>query len=241
MDGLWLRIPEFWKGVLASITGALILMGVGFALRIVSSSAREWMRNRRFAIQAIREQLVAQNGETRIEANLQILFNVLKWLILGGLFWVIPDAIYFLFRIEVFFLAKILSAVSIVIALRWAFVYQRPRVPAQNELGDIVTSSVFRLFFNPPNRSKPITFEADGCVGEGRNKNEHSWRIQNNKLELIQEDGEVHSRFAYDPRTATFFHTNETDTLSLLNQYIVTVQSRRSANHPLDRSDSKLE
>lgn len=233
MNDLWATIPQFWKGVLSSITGALILTGLAFALRIASSSVREWMRNRRFAIQAIREQLVAQNVGTRIEANLQILFNVLKWLILGGLFWVIPDAIYFLFRIDLVFLARVFSAVSIVIALRWALVYQRPRVPAHDELRDMVISSVFRLFFNPPHQSKPITFEPDGSVGAGRNSNEHSWRIQNSELELVQQDGVVHSRFAYDPRTATFFHTNATDTHSIRNQYIVTVQPRDMANQAL--------
>ncbi len=233
MQDTWTQIPEFWKGVLSSITAALILTGVGLAFRIVFSSVREWFRGRRFAMQALREQLVAQNATTRLEVNLQILFNVLKWLVLGGLFWVIPDAINFLFPIEIIFLARILSAASIVIALQWVFVYQRPRVPVQDELRDIVTSSIFRLFFNPPNRSKPITFEPDGSIGAGRNSNEYTWRVTQSQLEILHEDGRVYSRFSYDPRTASFIHTNDADTHSTRNQYMVCVQPRQIANNEI--------
>ena len=99
-------------------------------------------------------------------------------------------------------------------------------MPVLGELEQILTSSVFRLYFNPPRNSKVITFEVDGSVGEGRNANEYTWRTQDNMLELVQEDGDVHSRFAYDPRTASFLHTNDPDTHSIRNQYIVSVRQR---------------
>ena len=224
MEEAWTSIPVFWQGVLSSITAALILIALTFALRISLSSVREWMRNRQIAIQAIREQLFASEANTRIEANLQIMVNVLKWLIFSGLFWLVPDLLYFLFRVDVLFIGRILVFVPIVMALRWIFLYQRPRRPISAELNQIVTTSLFRLFFNPPNRSKAITFRADGTVGAGQNNNENSWRIVDDKLEIIHLDGQVYSRFIYDFRKATFFHTNDQDTRSIKNQYIVMVQ-----------------
>jgi predicted nucleotide-binding protein with TIR-like domain len=85
----------------------------------------------------------------------------------------------------------------------------------------ILLAEPFRLVFNPPKFSKRIVFAADGKIIEGNNGNEHSWRIVQNKLELVQLDGKVHSRFVYDAADRTFKHTNDPDTLSIRNQFIV--------------------
>lgn len=88
------------------------------------------------------------------------------------------------------------------------------------DLSAILTSRPFRLYFKPPDGSKRISFRDDGAVIEGQNQNEHTWRIRDAHLELLQADGQVHSRFAFDRRTGVLAHTNDSDTLSLRDQYI---------------------
>lgn len=88
------------------------------------------------------------------------------------------------------------------------------------DLSAILISRPFRLFFNPPSRSKIMRFADGGGIMEGNNKNEHSWRITGGKLELVQLDGKVHSRFRYVPEEGLFRHTNDPDTPSLRDQYL---------------------
>ena len=90
----------------------------------------------------------------------------------------------------------------------------------------ILTSQPFRLFFNPPSRSKRMRFEPKGRIVEGNNRNEHSWRVVRGQLELLQLDGEVHSRFKFDRETQTFNHTNDPDTKSIRDQFIVVDRSQ---------------
>jgi hypothetical protein len=82
----------------------------------------------------------------------------------------------------------------------------------------------FRFFHNPgvgPIRNKPITFLANGEVGEGANNNEFKWQVDGGKLELLQRDGKVHSRFYYLPKSKFFLHTGDSDLRSALGQYFV--------------------
>ena len=88
------------------------------------------------------------------------------------------------------------------------------------DLERILVSQAFRLFFNPPKASKRMVFAKDGVISEGNNKNEHKWRIVGDKLELVQLDGRVHSRFFYDRTDNTFKHTNDPDALSIRSQFI---------------------
>lgn len=88
----------------------------------------------------------------------------------------------------------------------------------------LLIGGTWRLFHNPsvgPERSKEITFERTGEIKEGRNNNEHKWRVINGALELLQADGKVHSRFYFIPESKIFIHTGDTDVPSARGQYIV--------------------
>jgi len=89
-----------------------------------------------------------------------------------------------------------------------------------------LVSHPMRLFFNPPSRSKRMRFEHQGRIVEGNNRNEHSWRVVRGKLELLQLDGEVHSRFAFDHNAEIFKHTNDPDTHSIRDQFMVVDRSQ---------------
>lgn len=93
---------------------------------------------------------------------------------------------------------------------------------AAKTIQGILVFQPFRLFFNPrTKRSKRMVFKPQGLIVEGNNKNEHSWRVSNGKLELIQLDGRVHSRFTYNKERGIFEHTNDPDTLSIWDQFMV--------------------
>lgn len=91
----------------------------------------------------------------------------------------------------------------------------------------LLVSSSWVLIFNPPAKAKAISFNADGSVGEGQNNNEHSWRLIDDRLELIQADGKVHSRFRWVSHRDRWVHTNEPDLLSIKKQEIRRVPSMR--------------
>lgn len=93
---------------------------------------------------------------------------------------------------------------------------------SQESLSDLLTSKPYRLFFNPQTkRSKRIVFSPDGFITEGNNRNEHKWRVSGGCLEIFQLDGTLHSRFSYDTKEDLFKHTNDTDTKSIKDQFIV--------------------
>lgn len=77
----------------------------------------------------------------------------------------------------------------------------------------------YRLFFNPKvpglSKTKIMLFGKEGAILRGQNNNESSWRIRSGFLELLDSDGQVHSRFYYNPDKNRFDHTNDPDTGSI--------------------------
>ena len=70
-------------------------------------------------------------------------------------------------------------------------------------LEQVLVGRPYRLVFNPTSKAaKRIVFGPDGVIAEGNNRNEHKWRLFRKKLELLQLDGNVHSRFEYDTEAA---------------------------------------
>jgi hypothetical protein len=79
----------------------------------------------------------------------------------------------------------------------------------------------FNFVFNPAaNMSKEITFLADGTIGQGRNDNEHSWRVRRGALEILASDGNIYSRFRHDRTHGMLKHTNDPELRSIPGQYM---------------------
>jgi hypothetical protein len=78
------------------------------------------------------------------------------------------------------------------------------------------------LNYNPkfPNRTKPISFEGDGSIGDGRNDNENRWSLDNNQLVMIRADGSEHNRFEYDAQTDRFISHRASSVHKITGQYI---------------------
>jgi hypothetical protein len=229
-------LPNFWQGVLASIVAALIVTVAGFVVRISFASVREWISGRRGAIAVLRQQLSSEHPTIRSEATLQILFSAAKWLVLAALLFaassvVLPGSTWQIAQL----LLKVCSLSCLVASLWWIYQYQRPAQAKPEDWAELLCSRRWLLVFNPPSRSKTITFLPSGAVGDGQNKNEYSWRVVAGKLELVQADGRVHSRFVFNQRTTSFLHTNDSDTASIRSQFIVPADG--AANPSIERAD----
>lgn len=95
---------------------------------------------------------------------------------------------------------------------------------------DLILANHWRLVFNPTlysrsggaQGSKEIVFQPDGSISEGRNDNEYSWRVNAGFLEILKADGKtIQSRFKVEDNGERLQHTNESDTVSLRDQYLV--------------------
>jgi hypothetical protein len=103
---------------------------------------------------------------------------------------------------------------------RFAEINSRIVAKLDTQIFNEITNRRYRFVFNPETgRSKTLTFEINGKIGEGRNDNESSWRISEGRLEILNGHGEVYSRFSVLP-DGKFQHTNDPDTKSIKGQYL---------------------
>ena len=90
----------------------------------------------------------------------------------------------------------------------------------KERLEQLLMARRYVLLFNPLGGRKNIGFGSSGNISVGRNRNEDSWTVVDGKLEIRQEDGELHSRFRYDEAQDKFIHTDDPDTSSIKEQVI---------------------
>ncbi|MGA2324421.1 MAG: hypothetical protein ABSG22_11300 [Sedimentisphaerales bacterium] len=115
-----------------------------------------------------------------------------------------------------------LVSTGIIAFLVWSFGPLKWFIQSRRLQKILTSGRHFTFVFNPEaQKSKPVTFLPNGQIGEGRNSNEHTWRIRLGKLEIIAFDSKVYSRFVYNPKTGKIEHTNDSDTRSVLGQYFV--------------------
>jgi hypothetical protein len=94
---------------------------------------------------------------------------------------------------------------------------------AEFQIKNVLANTRFKFVFNPiTGANKFVTFLPNGSVGEGGNRNEAMWRIVNGRLEILNSDGEIYSRFILLNDKKSFHHTNDPNTQSIRGQYFVT-------------------
>ncbi|UWU89106.1 hypothetical protein [Bradyrhizobium sp. CB1015] len=78
------------------------------------------------------------------------------------------------------------------------------------------------LNFNPAvlTGRKLISFNSDGKIGEGRNKNEWTWSMVGDELEIRRQNGDLQNRFRFDPHSTKFISTNHPDAKGIRDQFI---------------------
>jgi hypothetical protein len=113
------NLPDFWQGVLASITAGILLAIAVAAGRASSGSVRTWFRGRRERLSRLRGMLQQGNDLTKTHASLILIFNTLKWILLGNILWVAPDALDVLGLYPVFIICQMASLICFCLGLRW--------------------------------------------------------------------------------------------------------------------------
>lgn len=87
-----------------------------------------------------------------------------------------------------------------------------------------VKTTTYSHVFNPQTaQAKILTFKPGGYIGEGRNDNESRWRVAGGRLEILNSQMQVYSRFFLLPDGLSFHHTNDPDTLSIKGQYLTPI------------------
>lgn len=78
------------------------------------------------------------------------------------------------------------------------------------------------LNYNPqrPGKTKPISFNDDGTIGEGHNDNEHRWRLTDDRLDIYASNGELQNSFDYDAATDQFKATRPERKFAIEGQVI---------------------
>lgn len=90
------------------------------------------------------------------------------------------------------------------------------------ELENTIQQVSWRLHYVPdnPDRSKVIVFEPKGEISKGANANESSWRVRQGKLEILDQEGRVFSRFKFLRGSLMLKRVRSKDLMSLPGQYM---------------------
>lgn len=96
------------------------------------------------------------------------------------------------------------------------------RLPMSDEqLHDFVVSGLFELVHNAKTgRSKIITFNKDGLIGEGRNDNEHRWEIDSGDLLIFTHTDELQNQFEFQRGTSLLTAVDDVEVKAPPNQFI---------------------
>jgi hypothetical protein len=88
------------------------------------------------------------------------------------------------------------------------------------------------LNFNPEvlTGRKIISFNPDGKIGEGRNRNEYTWSMVGSELEIRRQNGDMQNRFRFDPQGTKFVSTNHPDAKGIRDQFIFRDRAAQKSN-----------
>ncbi len=88
-------------------------------------------------------------------------------------------------------------------------------------LKSILFDTGWKLFFNPESGgNKTISFGAEGDIVEGRNDNEHTWKVSNGRLQIFNATGSLFSTFVYDVNKPSFVMLDGESKLANKGQFI---------------------
>jgi hypothetical protein len=96
---------------------------------------------------------------------------------------------------------------------------------APPSLRSILLGKKWMFHFNPGGNGgrKPMTFLPDGTIGQGANKNEHTWRLEGKNSDLLviyREDGSVQNAFYYSVKSGKFDYIPDSRAVGYRNQFI---------------------
>ena len=97
--------------------------------------------------------------------------------------------------------------------------------PTDDELANILTSSRWN-FYHHPGQFWLIKFSGHDQITEGSNGNESSWRIKDGKMEILNQAGQVFSRWTFDPSTTIWTSPPDSDVVCTVPQKMTPPDSK---------------
>ncbi|MBL7075077.1 hypothetical protein ISS37_07555 [candidate division KSB1 bacterium] len=133
---MWEQIPEIWQGVLASITGAVIIAIVVKLWSLSSGRARVSRERRQFEMEQLRARLSSPDSVARVEGYFIALFTLLKYLFFGSILWVVAwtlSVLPWIWCLPVAAVSMGASLVAYYLGVRW--LYSTLRSPSPSHAG----------------------------------------------------------------------------------------------------------
>ena len=127
MAEFWNSLPAFYRGLATSIIGGIILAIIFFILRIFGNSVRLKKEARTVRIQRIERKLRSTTPAERTEASMSLIFNTLKYLFVGLILWILPEAINPLIHFEPIYMVRLVSLICFMLGLKWIYFYNYAR------------------------------------------------------------------------------------------------------------------
>jgi hypothetical protein len=91
----------------------------------------------------------------------------------------------------------------------------------RNWLEQRLIDSVWELIYDPENNlSKPLSFEPDGMIGQGQDKNHRAWAVSGKYLELYRESGLLQNRFEFHPSGERLIVVRDPKAMGTKGQFI---------------------
>lgn len=123
MNNYFNTIPEFWQGVFASIVATIICAIIVGTARIWWSSYNDWIIQRQKIKENFKNELTKGNDIQKIDAGIKSIFEIIKWLFIGNMFWVIPEVIVPFVVFPISYLLKLISVISFSYGLWWIYYF----------------------------------------------------------------------------------------------------------------------
>lgn len=193
MTEVWDNIPQFWKGVLSSIVAAIICGIAVYLFRVFFRQGTDWFRtkneNRQRQIDQLRIHLNSTKATERMEAYLFFTFNTLKYLFLGNILWVLPEAVDAIGWSQPLYFLKAASLYCFFLGLRWVYFYYELRPSSPYALSPSSTEQFDDELFKQLSNSrwqfpdeKVLTLREDGSVHKSWGRLTPPWNIQGGRL-----------------------------------------------------------
>lgn len=150
MTEIWKTIPQFWQGVITSVVATILCAIAVYLFRTFSTQTRDALKRRHEkrekVMSKLEYQMASPDATARSDANQYFTFSVLRYLFLGNILWILPEAIDVIFPYfgPYLYLVRAIGLVCFALGLRWIYLYFKLK---SNSGPSLQSSSV---------RSKPI-------------------------------------------------------------------------------------
>ena len=98
---------------------------------------------------------------------------------------------------------------------------KRDEAQEDEEVMTVLKSKTWLLNYSKSGKGKEITFEDEDRIGSGLSDTLHSWRVKNGLLEILNNQGQIYSRFSFDRDKQVFDPRYDIDKIPIHSSEII--------------------